>query len=106
MQLSLEKAEQANLLALILYRLLRSVERPLPEGVLLIRAGKMSARVILDEHPKIVSGEGPADCTIQASLGVLTRILSGEGVLLHWLTGRARVRGNPFKALALLKALR
>lgn len=104
--MTLENPDRANLVALILHRLLSRARGPFPKGTILVRAGKMAARAVFDENPRVIPGDGPASCRVEAGLGVLTRVLSGEGYFKHWLAGRVRVRGNPFKGLKMLKALR
>ena len=49
-ELTLEDPERANLLAIILYRLLSQVEEPLPYTSYLVQCGSMKARALLDPH--------------------------------------------------------
>jgi hypothetical protein len=66
----------------------------------------MTARIINDANPRVMSGDGPADCTIEGGLGVLLKVLTHKGRLLPASTVRLRLRGNPLKAWALLRAIR
>jgi hypothetical protein len=66
----------------------------------------MKARIVNDANPRVMSGDGPADCTIKGGLGVLLKVLTHKGPLLPASTVRLRVHGNPLKALALLRAIR
>lgn len=66
----------------------------------------MKARIVNDENPRVMSGAGPADSTIEGGLGVLLKVLTHKGRLLPLSTARLRLHGNPLKALALLRAIR
>ena len=102
----LDTPSRANLLAVCLYQLLLRAKRPLPAGTAMIISDGMKARIVNDGNPKVMSGDGPADYTIEAGLGVLLKILAHKGRLLPAATVRLRLRGNPLKAWALLRAIR
>jgi hypothetical protein len=89
-----------------MYQLLLRATRPLPAGTVMIVSDGMRARIVNDANPRVLSGDGNADCTIEGGLGVLLKVLTYKGRLLPVSTVRLRVRGNPLKALALLKAIR
>jgi hypothetical protein len=102
----LDDPAHANLLALCVHRLAQRAARPLPHGTILLASDRMKARVIVDENPRVVSGAGSADCTIEADLDTLLEILSYKGRLLPRSVLRVKVRGKAWKALALLRAIR
>jgi hypothetical protein len=103
---TLDTPSRANFLAVCLYELLQRSKRPLPAGTAMIISDGMKARIVNDGTPVIMSGDGPADYTIQADLGVLLKILAHKGRLLPAATVHVRLRGNPLKAWALLRAIR
>jgi putative sterol carrier protein len=95
----LAEPERANLLAIILHRLL---PKP-PEGSYRLQAGAMVARIV---DGRVESGDGPADCSVEGSLAEFVRLALGASPIRAWLAGRVRLRGSPFRALRLLKAFR
>jgi hypothetical protein len=103
---TLDTPSRANFLAVCLYELIQRSSRPLPAGTAMIISDGMKARIINDANPVVMSGDGPADYTIKAGLGVLLKILAHKGPLLPAATVRVRLRGNPLKAWALLRAIR
>jgi hypothetical protein len=107
MQATLHEPERANLLAIILHRMLTRSPEPLRPGRYRIRAGGMTARILgHGGEMRVESGEGEADVAIDGSLPVLIRLLLGAGSLRAWFGGGLRWSGSPFRALALLKVLR
>lgn len=102
----LEDAAHANLLALCVHRLALRASRPLPAGTILLRSEGMRARIIVDARPRVVSGDGPADCSIEAGLDTLLTLLTHKGFIPPRAALLVKVRGNPLKALALLRAIR
>ena len=102
----LDTPSRANLLAVCLYQLLLRARRPLPAGTVMIISDGMTARIINDANPRVMSRDGPADCTIEGGLGVLLKVLTHQGRLLPGSIVRLRLRGNPLKGWALLRAIR
>lgn len=78
----------------------------MPAGTVMIVSDGMKARIVNDANPRVMSGDGPSDCTIVGGLGVLLEVMTHKGRLLPVSTVRLRVRGNPLKAWALLRAIR
>jgi len=106
MRAVLSDVEQANLLSLILHRLLlRAPDRPVA-GTFRLRAGEMVARIRFGTELRIESLDGPAECSIEGSLGSFLRLALGASPLRAWLIGDVRLRGNPLKALTFLRLLR
>ncbi len=97
--------DRANLAALFLHGVISHSTATPPKGTVKIIAGGMVARVVFGTKTLVESGEGPADCTVRGSLGILLKVGVHGGSVSAWLTGKVRVRGNLFKALAFLKVV-
>ena len=104
-QVTLDTPSRANFLAVCMHQLLLRAKRPLPAGTILVVSDGMKARIVVDANPRVVSGDGPADCRIEGSLGILLEVLTHKGPLLPASTLRLHLRGNPLKAMALLRAI-
>ena len=105
MPATLVDPDRANLLAIILHRMIAGAPS-VPEGAWCVKAGGMAARLIGGLAPRVESGAGPADCEIRGSLDAFIGIALGRGIVGPWLAGRVGLSGNPFRALALLKVMR
>lgn len=106
MQATLHEPDRANLLAVILHRLLSNAPGPLREGTYQVRAGGMTARILQGSSTRVESGEGDADCTIEGSLPIFIRVALGGSAVRAFLGGGVHLHGSPFRALALLKVLK
>ena len=102
----LDEPTRANFLAVVVHRMARSPRRALPRGSFLIAADGMKARLIVDDRPRVVSGDGQAETTIEATLGTLLTCMGPDLSLRFLITSRIRVRGNRWKTLLLFRALR
>lgn len=106
MQATLFEPERANLLAIILHRLLSRSDVPLRPGSYRIHAGGMTARILQERDTRVESGEGEADCSIEGTFPAFIDVALGGSAVRAFLGGRVRMNGSPFRALALLKVLR
>ena len=96
---------EANLLAIILHRCLANANDPAPSGTFRLQAGGMVARIVFGPETRVESRDGPADCSMEGSLGTFIRLALGGSPLRAWFGGRVSMKGNPFRALALLKVM-
>lgn len=103
---TLAAPERANLMAVLLHRLVDRSSRRLADGVYRVKAGGMVARLFGGEPARVESGDGPADCSMEGSLDAFLKLALGAGPVRAWLGGRVSLRGNPLKAFALLKVIR
>lgn len=106
MRAVLVEPERANLLAVIIHRLVSKSPAELPPCVWRLKAGGMIARLTGGPQPRVESGEGRGDCSIEAALVDFIRLGLGDSPVRAWLTGRVILRGNPFRALPLMKVFR
>ena len=106
MQATLLEPDRANLLAIILHRLLSRAEGSLREGSYRIRAGGMTARILQGPITRVESGDGDADCSIEGTFPAFIDVALGGSAIRAFLGGHVRMNGSPFRALALLKVLR
>lgn len=103
----LRDRDRANLLALVLERLVRQAPGTPPRGSFLLRAGSMAAGIEFAADAAVVtSGSRPADCVVEGSLATLAALSRGASAARAWWRGELRWSGSPFRALALAKFLR
>ena len=97
--------DRANLLAIIIHRILGRASGALPTGTIQLNVGAMKAHLSFGDELVVRSGERAADCTIEAGLSTLMNIMTGDSFWGPWLTGKIHVSGNPLKALRLLRGV-
>ena len=107
MDVSLRDRDRANLLALVLERLLRRAAGPAPTGSYRLLAGTMNARIEFSPgRAEVSTDDRPVDCTVEGSLATLGSLSLGASPVRAWWAGRLRWHGSVFRALALARLLR
>jgi len=110
---SITEPDKANLLCLMMANMLKdNVNKKVDElytvknkGNFCIVGTKMEVYLSISLGKIIISPKRPEkiDSTIKTNLNVLLDIASGRGFIKPFLTGKIKIKGNPFKLLALLK---